>query len=64
MVFEKEINSSSGKWSVEKKIDNSVSSMQVDNLSHVKTLDFGEKNTKNDIQDEETDIKKDLQGTY
>lgn len=69
MIFEKEINFSGSKWSVEKQKDDLpiISGALLKDKchedlsqSHVKILDFNDKNT----EDNETLIKKDIQGTY
>jgi len=69
MIFEKEINFSGSKWSVEKQKDDLpiISGAVLKDKchedlsqSHVKILDFNDKNT----EDFETLIKKDIQGTY
>lgn len=64
MIFEKEINFSGSKWSVEKQKDGLPiisgailkDKCHEQSQSHVKILDFNDKN--------ETLIKKDIQGTY
>lgn len=69
MIFEKEINFSGSKWSVEKQKDDlpiisgavlKDESHEDLSQSHVKILDFDDKNT----EDNKTLIKKDIHGTY